>query len=151
MLVSSCVASSQSHLSGRTTFVTRALLGLLEGYVSFRTLVAVRQCKAYKALCSNASFRMLLYLSYFYKNSELPVRLAYFWTSLITTHIIASSLAYGILHLRWQNGLAGWRWLFAIEGGVTALIGILSRLYLPPSPTQAKRTGLKGLLRGEDE
>ena len=70
----------------------------------------------------------LLYLSYFYKNSELPVRLAYFWTSLITTHIIASSLAYGILHLRWQNGLAGWRWLFAIEGGVTALIGILSRL-----------------------
>lgn len=38
----SCVASSQSHLSGRTTFfVTRALLGLLEGYVSSRTLVTV--------------------------------------------------------------------------------------------------------------
>ncbi|KAF6221656.1 hypothetical protein HO133_001624 [Letharia lupina] len=71
---------------------------------------------------------VLLYLSYFYKNSELPVRLAYFWTSLITTNIIASFLAYGILHLREQNGLAGWRWLFAIEGGVTALIGSTSHL-----------------------
>ncbi|MCJ1460647.1 hypothetical protein MMC28_011029, partial [Mycoblastus sanguinarius] len=130
MLAWSCVASSQSHLSGRTTFfVTRALLGLLEG--GFIPDV-------------------VLYLSYFYKNSELPVRLAYFWTSLITTNIIASFLAYGILHLRGHNGMAGWRWLFAIEGGVSALIGILSWLYLPPSPTQTKRTGLKGLLRNKN-
>lgn len=72
--------------------------------------------------------KVVLYLSYFYKNSELPIRLAYFWTSLIITNIIASFLAYGILHLRGHNGMAGWRWLFAIEGGVTALIGIASWL-----------------------
>lgn len=106
MLLWSCVASSQSHITGRTTFfVTRALLGLLEG--GFIPDV-------------------VLYLSYFYKNNELPNRLAYFWTSLISTNVISAFLAYGILHLRGRNGFEGWRWLFAIEGALTALIGIIS-------------------------
>jgi hypothetical protein len=45
-------------------------------------------------------------------------------------------LAYGILRLGGHNGLEGWRWLFALEGLVTGLIGIISYFYLPPSPTQ---------------
>jgi len=69
---------------------------------------------------------VVLYLSYFYKNKELPVRLAFFWTSYVSTNIISAFLAYGILHLRGHGGMAGWRWLFAIEGGLTALIGVLS-------------------------
>jgi hypothetical protein len=32
--------------------------------------------------------------------------------------------------------MAGWRWLFALEGMLTGLIGIFSYFYLPPSPTQ---------------
>jgi hypothetical protein len=32
--------------------------------------------------------------------------------------------------------MAGWQWLFALEGSLTALIGIVSFFYLPPSPTQ---------------
>ncbi|MCJ1481729.1 hypothetical protein MMC06_001888 [Schaereria dolodes] len=130
MLAWSIVASSQSRLTGRSSFfITRFLLGFIEG--GFIPDV-------------------VLYLSYFYKNKELPIRLAYFWTSLISTNIISSFLAYGILHLRGRNGFAGWRWLFAIEGGLTALIGIISWLYLPPSPTQTKSTGLKGILRGKN-
>jgi hypothetical protein len=85
---------------------------------------------------------VILYLSYFYKSRELPIRLSFFWTSYITTQIVAAFLAYGILHLRGHSGLAGWRWygvlwaemfrvdgqirLFAIEGAVTAVIGIIS-------------------------
>lgn len=34
------------------------------------------------------------------------------------------------------NGLAGWRWLFALEGTLTGLIGIFAFFYMPPSPTQ---------------
>jgi len=45
-------------------------------------------------------------------------------------------MAYGILHMRGINGMAGWRWLFALEGTLTGLIGIVSWFYLPPSPTQ---------------
>lgn len=44
----------------------------------------------------------------------------------MSTNILAAFLAYGILHLRGVNGLQGWRWLFAIEGGITGFIGIVS-------------------------
>ena len=57
-------------------------------------------------------------------------------------------LAYGILHLRGNTGLKdGWRYLFCIEGSLTAFIGLLTWLYLPASPTQTSRSGFKGLLR----
>ena len=127
----STVAASQSRLTGRTSFyVTRMLLGLLEGgFIP----------------------DMILYLSYFYKNRELPARLAWFWTAYTATMIIASFLAFGILHLRGKGSLEdGWRYLFLIEGALTSLIAIASWLYLPPSPTQTKRNGWKGLLRSKD-
>lgn len=124
----SIVAASQAALSGRTTFyVTRSLLGLIEGGFIPDTI---------------------LYLSYFYKNAELPKRLSWFWTSYQSTQIIGAFLAYGILHLRGHGGLQeGWRYLFLIEGIVTGLIGVWTWLYLPASPTQTARDGFKGILR----
>jgi MFS family permease len=114
----SIVACSQSRITGRSTFyLTRSLLGLLEG--GFIPDV-------------------ILYLSYFYKSKELPIRLSFFWGAYISTNIISAFLAFGILHLRLVTGWAGWRWLFALEGGLTAIIGVLSWFYLPPSPCQTK-------------
>ncbi len=90
----------------------------------------------------------ILYLSYFFKNAELPKRLSWFWTSYQSTQIVGAFLAYGILHLRNNTGLKdGWRYLFLIEGVLTGVIGILTWLYLPASPTQTARHGIKGLLR----
>ncbi len=86
-------------------------------------------------------------LSYFFTNGELPRRLSWFWTSYQSTQIVGAFLAYGILHLRGHHGIEGWRYLFAIEGGITGLIGIFTWLYLPASPTQTARHGIKGLLR----
>jgi hypothetical protein len=62
-------------------------------------------------------------------------------------------MAYGILHLRGHNGLAGWRWLFALEGLLTGIIGILSYFYLPPSPCQtaSKFRGKKGWFTEREE
>lgn len=45
-------------------------------------------------------------------------------------------MATGLLALRGVNGMAGWRWLFAMEGTLTGLIGVVSFFYIPPSPTQ---------------
>ncbi|KEF52189.1 uncharacterized protein A1O9_11816 [Exophiala aquamarina CBS 119918] len=86
----SIVAASQAALSGETSFyVCRALLGLIEGGFIPDTI---------------------LYLSYFYKNSELPRRLSWFWTSYQSTQVVGAFLAYGILHLRGHSGLhEGWR------------------------------------------
>ena len=106
MICWSIVASCQSKITGRATFfVTRSLLGLIEG--GFIPDV-------------------ILYLSYFYKSKELPIRLSFFWGAYASTFIISAFLAYGILHLRGVNGMAGWQWLFALEGALTAIIGIVS-------------------------
>lgn len=111
----SLVASMQAFLKGKGSFfATRALLGLCEGGF----------------IPDN-----ILYLSYFYKSSELPRRLSFFWTAYQSTNIISSFLAYGILRIN-TDGMAGWRWLFAIEGLITGVVGLVSYLYLPPSPCQ---------------
>ncbi|KAF2190867.1 MFS general substrate transporter [Zopfia rhizophila CBS 207.26] len=112
----SLVASMQAFLNGRKSFFAcRALLGLIEGGF----------------IPDN-----ILYLSYFYTGWELPARLSWFWVSYQSTQIISAFFAYGILRLRGHNGMEGWRWLFALEGMLTGLIGIISWFYLPPSPTQ---------------
>ncbi|KAG8410864.1 hypothetical protein J3458_016619 [Metarhizium acridum] len=124
----SIVAASQAALSGRTSFyICRFLLGLIEG--GFIPDV-------------------ILYLSYFFTNPELPRRLSWFWTSYQSTQIVGAFLAYGILHLRGKGALhEGWRYMFLIEGIFTGIIGVLTWLYLPASPTQTARRRYKGLLR----
>jgi len=133
MISWSVVASCQSHITGRGSFyATRALLGLIEGgFIP----------------------DIVLYLSYFFKGSELPNRLSWFWTSYITTNIVAAFFAYGILHLRGRNGWAGWQWLFALEGALTGLIGLVSWFYMPPSPTQTASwfRGRKGWFTEREE
>lgn len=112
MVTWSIVACCQAKLNSRGAFfATRCLLGLIEGgFIP----------------------DMILYLSYFYKTKELPFRLSLFWTSCIATKIVSAFLAFGILRLRGFYGMAGWRWLFALEGGLTSLIGIIS-WYVPPT------------------
>ncbi|KAL8722092.1 MAG: hypothetical protein Q9225_001336 [Loekoesia sp. 1 TL-2023] len=97
-------------------------------YVSFLAAELPSQLVSKKIGPDNCGFipDVILYLSYFYKSKELPIRLSFFWTAYGATFIISAFLAYGILHLRGHEGLAGWQWLFALEGGLTALLGIIS-------------------------
>ncbi|EHY59169.1 hypothetical protein HRR83_001559 [Exophiala dermatitidis] len=112
----SLVASFQAFLNGRSSFYAcRALLGLIEGGF----------------IPDN-----ILYLSYWYTGKELPARLAWFWTSYQATSIVGAFLAAAILTMRGVNGMAGWRWLFALEGTLTGLIGVATYFYMPPSPCQ---------------
>lgn len=114
----SIVAISQGALQGRTGFfITRALIGALEG-----GFIA----------------DLVLWLSYFYKSTELPLRLSFFWTSLSICQIGTSLLAFGILRMRGVHGLAGWRWLFIIEGIFTLSIGISAFYWMVPSALQTK-------------
>lgn len=80
----------------------------------------------------------ILYLSYFYTKSEMPFRLALFWFTDSMSGVIASFIAYGVLHMDNVAGREGWRWLFLIEALITIVIGFLSFLFLIPGPTQTK-------------
>ncbi|KAH8897466.1 MFS general substrate transporter [Thozetella sp. PMI_491] len=80
----------------------------------------------------------ILYLSYFYTKTEMPFRLALFWFTDSMSGVIASFIAYGVLHMRGVQGKAGWRWLFLIEALISLVIGALSFLFLVPGPCQTK-------------
>ncbi|KAK4208242.1 putative transporter [Rhypophila decipiens] len=118
MILWSIVSAAQFWLKGRQSFlVTRALIGLLQG--GFIPDV-------------------ILYMSYFFKGTELPFRLALFWMANRLTDVVSPLLAYGLLRLRGYHGLEGWRWLFLLEGILTLIIGIWSVFAMVPSPTQTK-------------
>ncbi|EED22622.1 MFS transporter, putative [Talaromyces stipitatus ATCC 10500] len=80
----------------------------------------------------------ILYLSYFYTKTEMPFRLALFWFTDSMSGVVASFIAYGVLHMRGVGGREGWRWLFLIEALITIVIGFLSFLFLVPGPTQTR-------------
>ncbi|KAF9975199.1 hypothetical protein BGZ73_001228 [Actinomortierella ambigua] len=79
-----------------------------------------------------------IYLTTYYKRSEMAFRLSIFWSTLAIANSVAGVLAYGILHMRGIAGLAGWKWLFLLEGLGTVVIGILSFFVLPEGPTATK-------------
>ncbi|TCD62157.1 hypothetical protein EIP91_007285 [Steccherinum ochraceum] len=118
MILWSIVSLCQFWLKGRASFLTfRCLLGFMQGgFIP----------------------DIVLYLSYFYTTKELPLRLAWFWVSNYLSNIIGAFLATGLLRLRGVNGHAGWKWLFLIEGLLTLVVGLLSFVLMPPSPTQTK-------------
>ncbi|KAJ5687944.1 hypothetical protein N7536_010563 [Penicillium majusculum] len=114
----SLVAACQAFLTGRGSYLgCRALLGFLEGGFIPDTI---------------------LFLSFFYKSSELPRILTAFWISLTTAGIVGSFLAFGLLHITDADGSGAWRYLFAYEGLITGVIGIIAYFWMPASPVQTK-------------
>ncbi|KAL2071872.1 hypothetical protein VTL71DRAFT_13107 [Oculimacula yallundae] len=118
MVLWSIVAMAQAAMQNKAGFLAcRALIGMLEGgFIP----------------------DLVLWLSYFYTSRELPTRLSFFWTALSVTSVISSLVAFGIFHLEGHRGIAGWRWLFLLEGLVTLLIGFASFFLMPASAVQTK-------------
>ena len=76
----SVIGICQALITGKKSFyVTRALLDFVEG---------------------ESIPDAILYLSQFYMNSGMPVRMSYFYCASNSTFIVAASLAFGILHMR---------------------------------------------------
>ncbi|KAI1147889.1 major facilitator superfamily domain-containing protein [Nemania diffusa] len=133
IILFSIVSASQFALHDRASFLAcRSLLALLQGGF-------IPEC--------------VLYLSYFYKHHELTIRLSFFWTGMFMADILASIIAFGLLHLRGVEGYPGWKWLFLIEGLITGTIGLMSFVLLPPGPTQTASwsRGKKGWFTAREE
>lgn len=117
----SIVGAAQSALTNRAGyFACRALLGvLMGGFIP----------------------DLVLYITYWYRKRELPIRLSWFYTVLSTCQVVGALLAAGILQMRGLNGWSGWRYLFLIEGLFTLVIGCCSWTMMPASPVQTSGRG----------
>ncbi|ORY57979.1 major facilitator superfamily domain-containing protein [Leucosporidium creatinivorum] len=76
----------------------------------------------------------LYVISTFYKRSELAGRNAAFFLGSGLASAVTGLFAYGILQLEGRSGLAGWQWLFLIEGLLAIFVAFLFILFLPSSP-----------------
>ncbi|SCV37121.1 related to nicotinamide mononucleotide permease [Fusarium fujikuroi] len=74
-------------------------------------------------------------LSAWYKNSELSRRFGFFFLGNGIAQACGGLLAYGVLHMRGVAGLAGWQWLFILEGLFTIVSGVIFLSLFPGLPS----------------
>ncbi|KAK1833850.1 hypothetical protein QBC39DRAFT_424607 [Podospora conica] len=108
------VATFQAFQKGLGPFlVTRLLLGFCEsGFIPAGLFTITR----------------------WYKRDETSKRFAWYFLGNMTAGACSGIIAYGILHMRGVRGLAGWQWLFIIEGVLTIAAGFVFITLFPKSP-----------------
>ncbi|KAK2781068.1 hypothetical protein FQN53_000830 [Emmonsiellopsis sp. PD_33] len=121
------VATLQVFLVNRNGFlVSRAVLGLCEaGYIP----------------------GSIYTLSTWYTKPELAKRVALFFFGMFGGNAISPLLGAGLLKLDGKRGIAGWQWIFLIEGTFTIAVSICILVFLPGSPDNPKPLVSKGLIR----
>ncbi|KAK0389514.1 hypothetical protein NLU13_3089 [Sarocladium strictum] len=78
-------------------------------------------------------------LSLFYNRKEVATRIAILYTGNILATAFAGLIAAGIFHgMDGTLGLAGWKWLFILQGVVTFVIAFIGYFILPDFPHNTK-------------
>lgn len=80
---------------------------------------------------------ILLYLTYWFRERDQARAVALFMTALALSTIAGAPISTWILDSVHWAGLAGWRWLFVLEGLPAILLGIVAYWYLTDRPEQA--------------
>ncbi|PBK68430.1 MFS general substrate transporter [Armillaria solidipes] len=100
--------------------MAHALITNRGGYLTVRCMIALTEGGVIPAT--------LVYLGSFYRSTELATHLAWFWV----------------------GGLEGWKWLFLIDGIITAVVAVATWFYLPRNIAQTAG-GLRGWKHWFDE
>jgi MFS family permease len=76
---------------------------------------------------------IILYLSTIYKRHELQLRVGIFYASASLSGAFGGLLATAILKMDGVGNLAGWRWIFILEGIATVISSLIAAYFLPES------------------
>jgi MFS family permease len=78
-------------------------------------------------------------LSIFYNRKEVATRIAILYTGNILATAFAGLIAAGVFHgMDGSMGLAGWKWLFILQGVVTFVIAVVGYFVLPDFPSTTR-------------
>ncbi|KAI0774142.1 MFS general substrate transporter [Fomes fomentarius] len=109
------------------------LSGLVHNYSG---LLAVR---FFLGLCEGGLLPgIMLYLSTLYKPHELQQRVGIFYASASLSGAFGGLLATAIVKMDGVGNVAGWKWIFILEGMATVLIALVSMIFLPADLQTAK-------------
>ncbi|KAM0543265.1 hypothetical protein ACHAPJ_012411 [Fusarium lateritium] len=79
-------------------------------------------------------------ISTWYVRHEVAVRIAFFYLFGNVFGGFGGVLAYGLQQMNGLAGYEGWRWIFIMEGIVTALLGFVGYVFIVDFPENARQT-----------
>ena len=80
---------------------------------------------------------MIVYLTHWFRLQERGRAIACLYAAVPAASLIGSPLAGWLVGVHWRS-LAGWRWLFILEGIPAIVLGIITIFYLTDWPSQAR-------------
>ena len=110
--------------------------------------------------CAEAGFfpGIVLYLTYWFPAKQQARAVALFMVASPLTWVVGGPLSGALLDFTHdRGGLAGWQWLFLLEGLPTVILGVVTLFYLTDRPAQAnwltpvERSWLTERLASEEE
>ncbi|KAL4976048.1 major facilitator superfamily domain-containing protein [Aspergillus desertorum] len=98
-------------------------------------------CRVLLGLLEAGYFPGCVYLlSSWYARYDVQKRFSIFYLIGCVASALAGILAFGLMQLDGSQGLAGWRWIFILEGVITGAIGILAIIFLVDFPDRAHKS-----------
>jgi MFS transporter, ACS family, tartrate transporter len=80
---------------------------------------------------------IIVYISHWYRYEDRAKAFALFMVAVPISNLVGAPVSGMILGIHWM-GIAGWRWLFILEGIPAILFGVVTIFYLTDWPHQAK-------------
>ena len=80
---------------------------------------------------------MIIYLTHWFCVRDRSRAIACLYTAVPTASLVGAPIAGQLLGVQWLH-LAGWRWLFIVEGIPAVILGIVTIFYLTDWPSQAR-------------
>ncbi|ROT42197.1 MFS general substrate transporter [Sodiomyces alkalinus F11] len=101
------------------------------GMVACRFLLGITEAPFYPGA--------LYIISLFYTRKEMATRMSLFYTANMLASAFSGLIAAGVFAgLDGVRGLSGWRWLFIIQGAVSAIVAVFAFYLLPDHPLQTR-------------
>jgi ACS family tartrate transporter-like MFS transporter len=80
---------------------------------------------------------IILYLTYWFPAAERARAVAWFMTATAVAGLVGGPVSGALLTLDWL-GLAGWQWMFLLEGLPATALGVVVLVALPNGPPEAR-------------
>ena len=129
------------HRVGARRWIARIMIswGVISAAMMFVRTVPTFYLLRFLLGAAEAGFfpGVVYYLSHWYPEGQRARAIAAFMTAVPVSGIIGGPLSGALLTLHGFFGLAGWQWLFLVEGVPAILLGIIVLFYLTDRPETA--------------
>jgi ACS family tartrate transporter-like MFS transporter len=116
--------------------ISWGIVTILTGFV--RTMGQFYAARFFLGVAEASFFPgMIVYLTHWFRLRERSRAIACLYAAVPTASLLGSPMAGWLLGVHWP-WLAGWRWLFILEGIPAIVLGIVTVFYLTDWPAQAR-------------